>query len=173
MKLSLVLAAAFGVANAHCKTTLSLPLIPLYIDETNDTPLADNFPGLVVNGARVGSDWQYVRRTKNYQSNGPVTDVNNVDIRCYQDGTPAQTYTVSAGSNVGFTANSAPYHPGPLQFYLAKAPGSVASWDGSGAVWFKIYGEGPNISSSGLTWANNGTNEDSLYHKSQLEEEKG
>jgi len=26
---------------------------------------------------------------------------------------------------------------------MAKAPGSVANWDGSGAVWFKVWEEPP------------------------------
>jgi hypothetical protein len=122
---------------------------------TNTCVSADNFPRLVVNGAVQGGDWQYVRRTKNYNSNSPVENVGSVDIRCYSDGSSAQTYTVNAGATVGFTANSAPYHPGPLQFYMARAPGAVAGWDGNGQ-WFKIHGEGPTGLGTNLQWANNG-----------------
>ena len=32
--------------------------------------------------------------------------------------------SVATGSTVGFTANPDIYHPGPLQFYLAKVPAS-------------------------------------------------
>jgi hypothetical protein len=33
---------------------------------------------------------------------------------------------------------------------------TAASWDGAGAVWFKIFSQGPNISPSGLTWPSQG-----------------
>lgn len=32
------------------------------------------FPALIAGGSATGA-WQYVRKTTNYQSNGPVTDV--------------------------------------------------------------------------------------------------
>ena len=38
---------------------------------------------------------------------------------------------------------------------MAKAPSgsNVATWDGSGDVWFKIFGQGPSsFAASGLTW---------------------
>lgn len=65
--------------------------------------------------------------------------------------------SVAAGSTVGFTAKASISHPGPLQFYMAKVPSgkTAANWDGSGTVWFKIFGQGPNFGSS-LTWASNG-----------------
>lgn len=115
------------------------------------------FPALIVNGQSTGL-WQYVRKTTNFQSNGPVTDVNSNQIRCYElsPGTPSQTYEVKAGDTIGFTAASSISHPGPLAFYLAKAPGSVSSFDGSGKVWFKIYEQGATISSGGMGWASNG-----------------
>lgn len=116
------------------------------------------FPALIVNGQSTGL-WQYVRKTANYQSNGPVTDVNSNAIRCYElsPGTASQTYEVKAGDTIGFTAAASISHPGPLAFYLAKAPGSAASFDGSGKVWFKIYEQGATISSGGMGWASNGT----------------
>lgn len=104
--------------------------------------------------------WQYVRKTTNYQSNGPVTDVSSTQIRCYElsPGTASQTYEVNAGDTVGFTAQSSISHPGPLQFYLAKVPEgkTAATWDGAGQVWFKIFEQGATISSSGMTWASQG-----------------
>ena len=34
--------------------------------------LTDTFPALILNGQRT-ADWQYVRKTNNYNSNGPVS----------------------------------------------------------------------------------------------------
>jgi hypothetical protein len=41
---------------------------------------------------------------------------------------------------------------------MAKVPSgqTASSWDGSGAVWFKIFSQGPNIAPSGLTWPSQG-----------------
>ncbi|KAF7541139.1 hypothetical protein G7054_g886 [Neopestalotiopsis clavispora] len=118
------------------------------------------FPALVSDGSASGK-WEFVRKTTNYQSNGPVTDVTSSQIRCYQlaaGSEGAQTKTVAAGSTVGFTADASVSHPGTLQFYMAKVPsGQTAStWDGDGAVWFKIFSQGPSISASGLTWPSQG-----------------
>ncbi|KAI0390762.1 glycoside hydrolase family 61 protein [Xylariaceae sp. FL0594] len=118
------------------------------------------FPALVAGGTTTGK-WEYVRKTTNWQSNGPVTDVTSEQIRCYQlapGNEGAKTMTVKAGDTVGFTAESSVSHPGVLQFYMAKVPAgqTASSWDGSGAVWFKIFSQGPNISPSGLTWPSDG-----------------
>ncbi|CAO2657599.1 Nn.00g037250.m01.CDS01 [Neocucurbitaria sp. VM-36] len=117
------------------------------------------FPELVVGDKKTGL-WSYVRKTSNYQSNGPTTDVTANAIRCYElsPGTGAQTYTVNAGDTVGFTAAASISHPGPLQFYLAKVPaGKTAdTWDGSGNVWFKIYSQGATFSGGSMTWASSG-----------------
>ncbi|CAA7261272.1 unnamed protein product [Cyclocybe aegerita] len=98
------------------------------------------FNALLVNGVSTG-DWVNVRRTNNFQSNGPVTDVNSIDFRCYTSQTraTASTATVAAGSQIGFKAGQAISHPGVANIYMAKAPGSVADWDGAGAVWFKVH----------------------------------
>lgn len=117
----------------------------------------DTFSSLIVNGQSTG-DWVHVRKTANYQSNGPVTDVTSQAIRCYQlsgGNEGATTVDVNAGSQIGFTVNPSTYHPGPLAFYMAKVPSgqTAASWDGSGNNWFKIYEDGPtSFSNSGLTW---------------------
>jgi len=103
------------------------------------------WPQLIVGGANTTA-WQYVRETNNWQDLNPQTDVTTTDIRCYdsaQSGT-ASTVSVAAGSTVGFTVSGNPsnlYHPGVVNVYMAKAPSGtdVASWDGSGSVWFKIY----------------------------------
>ncbi|EAU80739.1 hypothetical protein CC1G_04849 [Coprinopsis cinerea okayama7 len=100
------------------------------------------FPSLVVNGQTTPA-WQYVRRTDNFQSNGPVTDVNSPNFRCYNQGTgaTAQTYTVNAGARIGFATNGAVSHPSTTNIYMARAPNGVdvANWDGSGQVWFKVH----------------------------------
>ena len=102
-----------------------------------------------------------MRKTTNYQSNGPVTDVSSTQLRCYQlaaGSEGAQTMSVAAGATVGFVADASISHPGTLQFYMAKVPAgqTAASFDGSGAVWFKIFSQGPNISPAGLTWPSQG-----------------
>jgi plastocyanin len=118
------------------------------------------FPALVANGATT-SAWTYVRKTTNYQSNGPVTDVTSNQIRCYElsPGTGApSTMTVKAGDTIGFTAAASISHPGPLQFYMAKVPAgkTAATWDGSGNVWFKIYEQGPTFSGGAMSWPSQG-----------------
>lgn len=120
------------------------------------------FPELIASGTKTGQ-WSYVRKTANYQSNGPVTDVTSSAIRCYElaPGTPSKTYTVNAGDTVGFTAMSSISHPGPLQFYLAKVPSgqTAETFDGSGAVWFKIYSQGATFSSGQMNWPSSGKQE--------------
>ncbi|KAK4154250.1 glycoside hydrolase [Chaetomidium leptoderma] len=106
------------------------------------------------------ADWQYVRTTTNYQSNGPVTDVNSDQIRCYErnPGTGASgIYSVAAGSTLNYNAKSSVSHPGPMAFYIAKVPSgkTAATWDGSGQVWSKIYQEMPKLGGS-MTWSSNG-----------------
>ncbi|KAF9051860.1 endoglucanase II [Panaeolus papilionaceus] len=109
------------------------------------------FPALTVNGQATG-DWVNVRRTNNYQSNAPVTDVNSSDFRCYTSGTTASTATVSAGSQIGFKASQGIYHAGVLNVYMAKAPSSVNGWDGSGQVWFKVHEIGPKLGGGSISW---------------------
>ncbi|CAK7200789.1 hypothetical protein SEUCBS139899_003488 [Sporothrix eucalyptigena] len=118
------------------------------------------FSALIDGGTNSG-DWVAVRKTVNWQNNGPVTDVTSDDIRCFElsPGTgAAQTVNVTAGSSIAFQANPDIYHPGPLAFYMAKAPAgqTAATFDGSGAVWFKIYEEQPNFGGQALTWSSNG-----------------
>jgi hypothetical protein len=43
-----------------------------------------------------------------------------------------------------------------LAVYLGKAPSTAASWDGSGANWFKIYEVGAQITSSAINFPANG-----------------
>ncbi|KAF2476361.1 uncharacterized protein BDR25DRAFT_375285 [Lindgomyces ingoldianus] len=106
--------------------------------------------------ALTGStDWQYVRTTVNAQSNAGLSDVSSEQIRCYTSGAKsAQTMSVAAGASVGFKASPNIFHPGPLQFYMAKVPDgqTAASWDGAGNVWFKIYAEKATSSGGQLSW---------------------
>jgi len=115
---------------------------------------------LIVNGAKTGV-WQHVRKTTNYQSNGPVTDVISSQMTCYQlapGNEGATTYNVRAGDTVGFVVDGSIFHPGPLSFWLSKAPGNTKAdqWDGSGTTWFKIYQDYPTVTGSGLTWPSQG-----------------
>ncbi|TFK37301.1 glycoside hydrolase family 61 protein [Crucibulum laeve] len=72
-------------------------------------------------------------------NNSPVTSVTSNDVRCnVSPGAASQTVSVPAGSTIGFKLDNTLYHQGPAAIYLGKAPSSVASWDGSGASWFKI-----------------------------------
>lgn len=56
---------------------------------------------------------------------------------------------------MSFKASPNIFHPGPLQFYMAKVPSgkTAKDWDGSGQVWFKIYAEKATASNGGLAWA--------------------
>ncbi|PFH46218.1 lytic polysaccharide monooxygenase [Amanita thiersii Skay4041] len=72
-------------------------------------------------------------------SNSPVEDVTSNNIRCNINSGPApDTVSVAAGSTIGFKLDNTLYHQGPAAIYLGKAPSTAASWDGSGANWFKI-----------------------------------
>ncbi|KAI8634372.1 lytic polysaccharide monooxygenase [Xylariaceae sp. FL1651] len=118
------------------------------------------FPGLTYNGV-TSADWAYVRETTNHYSHGPVQDVTDSQIRCYEltpGSNGAGTMNVNAGSTVAFRVDPGIQHPGPLQFYMAKAPSgqTAETFNGDGAVWFKIYEEHPTINSAGLTWSSNG-----------------
>ncbi|EJT72948.1 hypothetical protein GGTG_09799 [Gaeumannomyces tritici R3-111a-1] len=105
------------------------------------------------------NDWQYVRRTANWQSNGPVQDVNSQAIRCFEAGgrSSASTYGVQAGGSLTFQSAPNIFHPGPVSGWMAKVPAgqTAASWDGSGQAWFKVYQEMPTGSNGGLQFASN------------------
>lgn len=114
-----------------------------------------NFPSLLV-GGKTTAAWGAVRQWTGYYTYNPVTDVTKTDIRCNVGGTTIfanNTQAITAGSTVGFTADPDIYHPGPLLVYMAKVPAgkTAANWDGSGAVWFKIFSQGP-IFGAQLSW---------------------
>ncbi|KAI1454997.1 glycoside hydrolase family 61 protein [Annulohypoxylon moriforme] len=118
------------------------------------------------------ADWSSVRQTANFQSNGPVTDVNSNAIRCYQRaaGGAPDTTDVKAGGQITWVAAPNIYHPGgmfklsqpryisTLSAYMAKVPSgkTAADFDGSGAVWFKVYQDMPTASGGQYTWPSNG-----------------
>ncbi|KAK7472012.1 hypothetical protein VKT23_000119 [Stygiomarasmius scandens] len=115
------------------------------------------FPDLLINGVQT-ADWVNVRMTDNHYSNGPVTDVTSEAFRCYTAEThaTAQTIQVAAGSQLGFVTDTADGigHPGSVNIYMAKAPGNVTTWDGSGQVWFKVVHEIGAVTDGGqtITW---------------------
>ncbi|RDB28102.1 putative endo-beta-1,4-glucanase D [Hypsizygus marmoreus] len=117
MKLAFPLVLTFAVVSAHY-----------------------TFPSFIYNGVTT-EPWLYNRRTNNYWSQAPVTDVKSIDLRCYTSitGATASTLSVTAGSKLGIQTDGSIFHPGVVNIYMAKAPGNVTSWDGSGAVWFKVY----------------------------------
>jgi len=117
------------------------------------------FPDLIANGT-TAADWVYVRETANYQSQGPVTDVTNEAIRCYEldyNTIPGQTQiaTVAAGSTVGFKADNTMGHPGYFSAYMTPAsPAANSPSAGTGSTWFKIWEWAPTYSSTtGLVFA--------------------
>ncbi|KAG8968508.1 hypothetical protein FRC03_007159 [Tulasnella sp. 419] len=117
------------------------------------------FSQLIVNNT-VTDNMLYVRQNTNI--NSPVTDVTSVDLRCnvggLASGATTSTATVVAGSTVGFHVGYGGNigHPGPLLVYMAKAPSTAASFDGSGQVWFKIHQVGADFSSGSLAWPTSG-----------------
>ncbi|TFL01517.1 glycoside hydrolase family 61 protein [Pterulicium gracile] len=104
------------------------------------------FPSLIINGVTLPA-WQSVRRTNNWEDRNPVTDVNNINLRCYtsQTNAKASTALVNAGSKIGFALNQSIYHKGVMNVYMAKVPQgtTAADWDGAGNVWFKVHEIGP------------------------------
>ncbi|KAF2671583.1 hypothetical protein BT63DRAFT_467679 [Microthyrium microscopicum] len=120
------------------------------------------FSKLHVNGKQVGSDFTYVRKNSNsYQPTFP-TSLNSPNMRCNSgasQGGATQTYTVAAGSKVGFSLWSAGKkieHPGPAFIWMSKAPGNASTYDGSGD-WFKIFeagvcGSNPHNDGDWCTW---------------------
>lgn len=104
-----------------------------------------------------------MRKRSDSDSHGPVTDVSLLDIRCGKDASTAYApgiLSVAAGQTLNFTVDPKIQHPGPTIAYLAKVPAgqTAANWDASGAVWFKVFEQGPiNLAvGNGGTWAATG-----------------
>ncbi|KAK1778108.1 glycoside hydrolase [Copromyces sp. CBS 386.78] len=102
---------------------------------------------LVVNGKPKEKDWNVTRMTKNAQSQQGVESATSGDIRCYSAQTAGSVATVPAGSTIRYISTQQINHPGPTQYYLAKVPtvSSATNFDGSGAVWFKIFTTMPTM----------------------------
>ncbi|OCH85776.1 hypothetical protein OBBRIDRAFT_821398 [Obba rivulosa] len=114
-------------------------------------------PDLIANGTTF-ADWQFVRETANHYSNGPVTDVTDEAIRCYEldySATPGETSiaTVTAGSTVGIKGNGAFYHPGYFSAYLSQAsPAANSAEAGTASTWFKIWEDPPVLENGALVF---------------------
>ncbi|KFA47734.1 hypothetical protein S40293_09483 [Stachybotrys chartarum IBT 40293] len=119
------------------------------------------FSQLIVNGQAVGGDYTYMRRnTNSYMPSFAADVINSPNLRCNEGATTgtAQTYTVAAGSRIGFKLwyNEFIEHPGPGFVYMSRAPGALNSYDGSGD-WFKVYesglcGSNPSVDNNWCTW---------------------
>ncbi len=93
--------------------------------------------------------------TKNAQSKQGVENPTSADIRCYTSQTAPNVATVPAGSTVHYISTQQINHPGPTQYYLAKVPAgsSAKTFDGAGAVWFKIGTAKPTMDNNKqLVW---------------------
>lgn len=110
-----------------------------------------------MNGKPEDKDWSVTRMNKNAQSKQGVENPTSADIRCYTSQTAPEVATVPAGSTIHYISTQQINHPGPTQYYLAKVPAgsSAKTWDGSGAVWFKIATTMPSMDNNKqLTWPN-------------------
>ncbi|KAH9907528.1 glycoside hydrolase [Xylariomycetidae sp. FL2044] len=112
------------------------------------------FPRLVVNGKAEDKDWASTRMTKNANTKQGIQDPTSADIRCYQSANAQSVLEIPAGATIHYVSTQQVNHPGPNQYYLAKVPEgqSAATWDGSGAVWFKFHTEMPTMQSTQLVW---------------------
>lgn len=121
------LAAITQSASAHCKF---LGIFP----HTIFTQLfTDIWYNLLAGGT---SSTAAVRKPL---SNSPVESATSTNLRCNVNPMPATaTFSVAAGSSIGFQLDNTIYHQGPAAIYLGKAPSTAAAWDGSGANWFKV-----------------------------------
>ncbi|KAG6919768.1 hypothetical protein DXG01_001607 [Tephrocybe rancida] len=128
------------------------------------------------NGVDEGLN-NYIRVTP---TNNPVTDVTSTDITCNVNGlsgSTVSTLTVNAGASITFEWHQHAQrtgedpisggHKGPVQVYIAKAPSSVADFDGQGAVWTKIYSSGL-VDPATQEWATDIVNTNSGKHSVTL-----
>lgn len=118
-------------------------------------PPPDTFPRLVVNSKSEASDWSATRKTKNVDSKQGIENPTASDMRCYQSTNAANVIDVPAGATINYISTQQVNHPGPTQYYLAKVPSgqSAKTWDGSGAVWFKISTTMPSVDANKqMTW---------------------
>lgn len=101
---------------------------------------------LIVNGKRIGGEFDYFRRNSNSYNPAFNDIIDSPDLRCNRGAKPntaTKTYEVKAGDLIGAKVfnNQQIAHPGPGFVYMSKAPDSVSTYDGSGE-WFKVYETG-------------------------------
>ncbi|GLB44354.1 putative glycoside hydrolase family 61 protein [Lyophyllum shimeji] len=100
----------------------------------------------------IAGDKTSTNAVRQPQNNSPVKPVTSPDMVCnVSPGQATETVTVNAGDTIGFKINTNIYHQGPAAIYLGKAPDTAASWDGSGANWFKIAEWGAKYNPFGFT----------------------
>ncbi|KAI5780297.1 family 61 glycoside hydrolase [Peziza echinospora] len=108
----------------------------------------------VIAGSTTYPEYQYIR--KNTNANSPVTSVSSNDLRCNEGGLASaattDVLTVNAGTVFGFEADIVVSHPGPFNIYMAKAPSTVKTYDGSGANWFRVWDKGATITTNAITF---------------------
>ena len=144
---------AATAVQAHCKSSIHRCK---HYSLTN----LDTFPRLVVNGKAEEKDWSATRETKNANTKQGIENPTVADIRCYSSKNAANVVTVPAGANIHYISTQQVNHPGPTQYYLAKVPAGadVKSWDGAGAVWFKIFTTKPKVDAAKqMTWPGQST----------------
>lgn len=93
---------------------------------------------------------------REWDTYNPLQDPTQTVMRCNANGANSQlTASVAAGSSVSaYWNNPWPHSIGPVIVWMAKCPGACSSFDGSGAVWFKIDQKGLESGTlSGGHWA--------------------
>lgn len=92
--------------------------------------------------------------TANHYTSAPIEDPSLAAIRCYEDPSlqNTSTATIPAGTDIMFNSSNTMGHPGPIFFYMAKAPPGtdISTWTAAGAVWFKISEKGATIDEAGV-----------------------
>lgn len=92
--------------------------------------------------------------TANHYSSAPIEDPSIAAMRCYEDPSLQKTSvaTIAAGSNIVFHSSNTMGHPGPVLFYMAKAPTGtdISTWKADGDVWFKISENGATVDDAGV-----------------------
>ncbi|UJR38882.1 hypothetical protein I4U23_031550 [Adineta vaga] len=63
------------------------------------------------------------------------------NLKCFNSagGSAPNVYSTDTDKEITFHTNNVLYHLGVISVYMAKAPGKVTDFDGSGNVWFKIF----------------------------------
>ncbi|EIN11198.1 hypothetical protein PUNSTDRAFT_98263 [Punctularia strigosozonata HHB-11173 SS5] len=83
-------------------------------------------------------------------NNSPITSATDPNLVCNIHTAATSTVSVPAGSTIGFKLDNTLYHLGPAAIYLGQVPSgeTAATWDGTGAHWFKIAEWGATYSQS-------------------------